>query len=181
MRAPFISFCLLSSLAVGALTSSASAQPPTVGNTGVFVNRQQLPRATLDLLKRQLGITMTPGHHWYDRMTGAWGFVGGPAAGFIPPRLNLGGPLWRQASKGNTGVIVNGRELHWLDVAALRGYGIPVRRGRYWLNAMGVGGYEGGPPLFNLAQLARRRPPARQGGRRRSALSSWDLTGVKVY
>ena len=164
------------------------AAPPTFAQaparpTGVFINRAQLSAQTLKHLEQRFQIRITPGRHWYDRMTGAWGYVGGPAAGFIPPGLDLGGPLWRQASGGRTGVIVNGRELHMLDVLALRGYGIPVRRGRYWLNAWGVGGYEGGPPLFNLAQLARGRtaPSGHGGGRRKSALSSWDLTGVRVF
>lgn len=31
----------------------------------------------------------------------------------------------------------------------------PVPPGRYWLDARGVGGIEGGPPLFDLSQLAR--------------------------
>ena len=167
-------------------SSVASAQPPANGvrqakRTGVFINRRELTSATLQALTNRFGITMTPGRHWYDRMTGAWGYVGGPAAGFIVPGLNIGGAMWQAASNGRTGVVVNGRELHWLDVVALQGYGIPVRRGRYWLNAVGVGGYEGGPRLFNLAALARRRVPAGRGGRRRSALSTWDLTGVKVY
>ncbi len=171
-------------------TASTSAIAKRPGRTGVFVNRVELDRATLQHLRKQLQINMTPGRHWYDRMTGAWGFVGGPTAGFIVPNLNLGGKLWRGASHGNTGVIVNGRELHAWDVTALSGYGIPVMRGRYWLNAFGVGGYEGGPPLFNLAQLAQRSNRSRgsnrsrrgrTSGRRKSALSTWDLTGVKVY
>ena len=34
-----------------------------------------------------------------------------------------------------------------------------MQRGRYWVNAQGVGGVEGGPPAFNLAACA-----PRQGG-----------------
>ena len=168
-----------------ACTSAAEAQTANA-HTGVFMNRQELSTETLTGLKDRLGIQITPGRHWYDRMTGAWGYVGGPAAGFITPGLDLGGPLWRTASGGTTGIIVNGRELHWRDVVGLRSFGIPVRRGRYWLNAQGTGGYEGGPPLFNLATIARQRgqrPAIRRGGgqRQQSVLSSWDRTGVRVF
>jgi hypothetical protein len=57
------------------------------------------------------------------------------------------------ASKGKTGVIVNGRELHALDVAALRRCVTTVIPGSYWVLANGIGGTQGGPAQFNLAVL----------------------------
>jgi hypothetical protein len=85
-----------------------------------------------------------------------WGLDGGPAEGQIHPGLRLGGTLKRDASKGRTGVIVNGRELHALDVAALQRC-VTVIPGRYWVLANGVGGKEGGPAQFNLAVLCKSR------------------------
>jgi len=70
---------------------------------------------------------------------------GGPGAGQIQAGLKLGGPLRRDVSKGNTGVIVNGRELHERDVTALQSC-VAVVPGRYWILANGLGGPEGGPP-----------------------------------
>jgi hypothetical protein len=55
-------------------------------------------------------------------------------------------------SKGNTGVIVNGRELHRLYVAALQRC-LVVVPGRYWVLENGIGGLEGGSAQFNLAAL----------------------------
>jgi hypothetical protein len=75
----------------------------------------------------------------------------------MPPDLNLGGPLAIDASTGGTGIVINGRELHLSEALYLQqlfGYVIP---GRYWLNAMGIGGAEGGPAMFNLVALAQQQ------------------------
>ena len=56
-------------------------------------------------------------------------------------------------SGGGTGVFVNGRELHPMDVTALQRI-IPVVPGRFWLDARGNGGPEGGAATFNLIALA---------------------------
>jgi hypothetical protein len=64
--------------------------------------------------------------------------------------------LRANASRGNTGVVINGRELHQLDVAVLQRLG-PFLPGRYWMDALGNFGFEGGPILGNvwvLVQMA---------------------------
>ena len=66
--------------------------------------------------------------------------------------MPLRGLLKREAPKGKSGVIVNGRELDALDVAALKRRLKVVPRG-YWILANGLGGGEGGPAPFNLAIL----------------------------
>jgi len=118
----------------------------------VFVNRVQLDDKTREALERGYGVRIPPARYWYDTFSGVWGVEGGPAQGQIHPGLRLGGPLHADASNGDTGVFVNGRQLHQLDVAALRRC-TQVIPGRYWVAANGVGGYEGGPPTFNLAML----------------------------
>jgi hypothetical protein len=72
------------------------------------------------------------------------------------PNLDLGGPLQADASRGNTGVFINGRELNQQDVTALMRI-TPVYRGRWWVDGSGTFGAEGGPALGNLWQLARQR------------------------
>jgi hypothetical protein len=67
--------------------------------------------------------------------------------------MQLGGPLRADASRGNTGVVINGRELHMLDVVALQRL-VPVVPGRYWVDVHGNFGFEGGPMLGNLMALA---------------------------
>jgi len=118
----------------------------------VVVNGVRLEHKTRDALENAYGVRIPPERYWYDRVSGVWGLEGGPAQGQIHPGLQLGGPLRADASKGNTGVFVNGRHLHQLDVAALRRC-TQVIPGRYWVLANGVGGYEGAPPTFNLAVL----------------------------
>ena len=120
----------------------------------VFVNGARLEDSTRQAPERGYGVPIKPGRYWDDSVSGVWGLEGGPAEGQIHPGLRLGVTLKRDASKGKTGVIVNGRELHALDVAALQRC-VRVVPGRYWVLANGVGGTEGGPARFNLAVLCK--------------------------
>ena len=120
--------------------------------SGVVVNGQALPAATVRTLEQAYRVPIAPGRYWYDAVSGAWGLEGGPIAGQMMPGLRLGGPLAPDASRGNSQVFINGRELMVGEVWALQqACRTAVRRGRYWVNAQGVGGVEGGPALFNLA------------------------------
>ncbi len=134
---------LLEALALFTLSAAAA---------DVVVNGVVLDEAVTQVLERGYGVPIKPGRYWYDKVSGMWGLEGGPAAGQIQAGLQLGGQLKPDASKGNTGVIVNGRELHEQDVAALQRC-LAVIPGRYWVLANGVGGPEGRPLQFNLAAL----------------------------
>lgn len=129
--------------------TSAAPQEPIV------VNAREVSHEALRSLQ-WFGIQVQPGRYWYDRVSGAWGVERGPTAGFIAAGLHLGGPLRADASGGGTGVFINGRELHPLDVAALSQF-VQVMRGRWWVNAQGYFGPEGGPAWGNLWLLARQR------------------------
>jgi len=115
----------------------------------VVINRVRLSESEVRSLEEALGVAIRGGEYWYDAMCGAWGLEGGPCAGFAQAGLRIGGPLRADASRGTTGVFVNGRELHATDVLALQRFG-PVYRGRYWVDARGNFGLEGGPVLGNL-------------------------------
>ena len=122
----------------------------------VVINAVRLSDDTVHQLEQTWGVRIQDAAYWYDPRSGAWGLEGGPCAGFVPAGLSLGGPLRPDASRGNTGVFVNGRELHALDVMALQRLG-PVFPGRYWVDAHGNFGFEGGPMMGNLmvaAQIA---------------------------
>jgi hypothetical protein len=119
---------------------------------GVIVNGVPLDPSSQQAIERAYRTTLVPGRYWYDPVSGVWGPEGGPSAGQIQAGLRLGGPLQSDASRGRTGVFVNGRELHALDVAALQRC-VRVMPGRYWVLANGVGGFENLPPSFNLAVL----------------------------
>jgi len=118
-------------------------------------------------LERVGGGRLPDGDYWYDRRCGAWGIWGGPGVRFTVPGLDLGGPLPSNASGGGrgtlTGVFVNGRELHPVDVQRLVTMYGSVVPGRYWVDASLNFGYDGGPPIGNLAVLARQGGSA--GGR----------------
>ena len=108
------------------------------------------------MLERRYQVRIQDGAYWYDPQSGAWGLQGGPTAGFIVAGLDIGGTLKANASGGRTGVYVNGRALHPQDLAALQQLVGPLQPGRYWLDAQGNAGPEGGPAAVNLVQLARR-------------------------
>jgi hypothetical protein len=129
----------------------ACVAAPTLAND-VIINGTPLDDRTKDALESYYQTRIPSGRYWYDPFSGVWGLEGGPAQGQILPGLRLGGPLRANASNGTTGVFVNGRQLHYLEVAALQRC-TTVIPGRYWIAANGVGGVEGGPPAFNLAVL----------------------------
>ncbi|HEU5284436.1 MAG TPA: hypothetical protein VFU53_11525, partial [Burkholderiales bacterium] len=85
----------------------------------VIINNVPLDASTVKALEDLYGVPIKPGRYWYDIVSGVWGNEGGPAAGQVHAGLRIGGPMQRDASSGDTGVIVNGRELHTLDVRAL--------------------------------------------------------------
>lgn len=136
------------------ITQPASPTHVPLQNRSVYVNGEKLSTETIIVLETQYGIKMLNGNYYYDRFSGFWGLVGGPTLGFTIPGLPIGGELQSDAANGNTGVFINGMELHWQDVKniiQLVGYALP---GRYWMDAYGYVGYEGGPALVNLWQLA---------------------------
>ena len=159
----------LALLAVALTTGLAHAQA-----RNVVINGVRLTDGQVASLQQQYRVQIQDGDYWYDRQVGAWGFRGGPTVGFIVPGLGLGGPLRRDASNGNTGVIINGRELHWLDVTRLQQV-TPLIRGFYWMDANGNFGQVGGPVIGNLWALSQR-----SGGRREGILSTYDKTGAVV-
>jgi len=138
----------------------------------VIVNGKRLSAAELERLERTYHTEIRAADYWYDRRTGAWGLRGGPTRGFILPGLELGGGrLAADASGGGTQVFINGRELHPQDVFVLQScLPLPVQRGRNWVEANGIGGYEGGPPMFNLVALCNQK----QGG---AGAGGWQCSG----
>lgn len=121
----------------------------------VWINGVQIDARQLDQIAQTYKYQMPDGRYWYDRLCGAWGMEGGPQCGIVVAGLALGGPLRSDASRGNTGVFVNGRQLHAFDVAELGRYFGTVVPGRWQADAMGNFGPEGGPMLGNVFVSAR--------------------------
>jgi hypothetical protein len=123
-----------------ALTAGPAWSQPS----DVIINDYRLSMQEL----AQLGGGIPPGNYWYDSTAGFWGHVGGPTEGQNSPGFTIG-RLRADASAGNTGTYINGRELTFVEVAWLSRQ-VPVQRGRFWMNPQGVFGYEGGGPLGQI-------------------------------
>lgn len=138
--------------------NTTPSTPPSSAGTAVLpessaeitINGSPLSAEEIQSLVAIYGGAPEPGNYWYDSRSGLYGYIGGPAIGTIAPGYNLG-PLSRGASGGNTGVIVNGRELTAGEVLLLQSIVGPVLQGAYWLDAAGNYGIEGsGASLGNL-------------------------------
>jgi hypothetical protein len=153
MQRRFLMVVLFFSILMSGSIGYGGETPP-----GVIVNGKQLTEQQVQGLRQIFGVpkeaSIPPGEYWYDNMSGLWGVRGGPTLGQILPGLDLGGELQADASNGDTGVFINGREIHRQERAYLEGLFGMVNPGRYWLDGWGIGGYEGGPPLFDLRAAA---------------------------
>jgi hypothetical protein len=148
-------------------TAGSSATGRAIRFNGRALDAAQLQ--TFARIEQAIG-RIPDGDYWYDPRSGASGRWGGPALAFLPAGLDLGGALPANASGGGqgqlTGVFVNGRELHPIDIAGLQELVGAVMPGRWWVDASANYGLEGGPPLGNLVAIAQqRRAAGGKGGR----------------
>lgn len=151
------------------------ASPAPVGAT--MVNGVVLDDNAQTALYQRFGQRLPPGFFWYDRHCGAWGVQGGPAVGFTAVGVEIFAPLPANASGGGsgttTGVFINGREIHPLDYMALQRLLGVILPGRYFVDAFGNAGFEGGPPVVNLLMLAQQGAGGGGGGYHRRTSSGY--------
>jgi len=138
-------------------TATPASQPVErqVG-TGIFVNQRELSSEQVEQLRQTYGAVAPKGRYWYDAKSGLFGYWGFEAAGYLRPGHDFG-PLAASASRGNTGVFLNGREINLTEAGYFqRIFGV-VYRGRYWLDGQtGNLGVEGNPtPIVNLVAAVR--------------------------
>lgn len=145
-------------------------QPAAVAGRRITINGVAATRddlATLDAIERQWGNRLPDGDYWYDAVSGAAGYWGGPMIGTLPANLRLGGPLPASASGGGngrlSGVFINGREIHPQDVVQLQALVGEVPQGRWWVDGEGNFGAEGGAMMGNLYALSQQQHPGRSG------------------
>ena len=133
--------------------------------TDVVINGHQLSVKEVKALTSQYGVHPLPGEYWYDAASGLYGAAGHQAFGFMLAGHDFG-ELLRDASSGDTNVLVNGRELpyaEWLIWSYM--IGNPIQPGLYWLDEKGNAGQEGNPqPQINLFALAQNNAYIGQGG-----------------
>ena len=131
----------------------------------VIINGRTLNASERRALASQYGVAPIPGNYWYDTNSGLYGVIGHQAYGFMRPGHAFGS-LNANASKGNTNVFINGRELpqgEWLVWSYM--LGTPIMVGSYWLDGSGNAGYAGNPmPIINLYAAARQNSYNGRGG-----------------
>ena len=136
--------------------AGAKAKAPASAGK-VVINGVVLSESQVAELAQIYRIQPIPGNYWYDARSGLYGVVGFPAYGFMLAGHRFG-KLTPEASSGDSGVFVNGRQLpqaEWLVWSQLLGY--MIQPGRYWLDENGNAGTEGNPtPTENLYLAAQR-------------------------
>jgi hypothetical protein len=145
--------------------SGGSGEDPALNKGEIKINNIVLTKEQTREIVARYGIMPKPGNYWYDKVSGLYGVVGFPSYGFMYPGHNFG-ELSRNASSGNTGVLVNGRELpqmEWIIWSYI--LGTQVLPGSYWLDATGNVGYQGyNVPVVNLFAAAQKNSYAGKGG-----------------
>ena len=144
-------------------TESTSSQLQKSG--AIVINNINLSKQQIEEIKKTYGTEPLPGKYWYDAKSGLYGVVGYQAFGFMYAGHQWG-QLDRKASAGNTGVIINNRELpqnEYLVWSYILGYWI--QPGSYWLDDKGNAGIEGNPvPVVNLFVAAKQNAYQGRGG-----------------
>jgi len=103
----------------------------------IIINGQVLTEEQKEEFLEWYGVLPDPGRYWYDSVSGLTGVVGSEAAASLDPDLPLG-QVARNASKGDTGVIVNGRELTQNEVDFLEAlFEVDIPENDYTLDAFG--------------------------------------------
>ncbi|XP_074558135.1 uncharacterized protein LOC141814034 [Curcuma longa] len=99
----------------------------------VWVNGHRIPGHLVWKAEEKAG-AIVAGEYWYDRYAGFWGVMGQPCLGIIPPFIEeFNYPMSENCAGGNTGVLLNGRELHRKDLNMLVTRGFPLSAGRSYL------------------------------------------------
>jgi hypothetical protein len=118
MKRILTAFTLVIAMCCSGIFLTAAGQQQTTQQRHVVINGVGLNDQIVAALESTYRTRIQEGEYWYDTKCGAWGFAGGPTVGFIQAGLPIGGPLRADASNGNTNIFINGREIHYLRLAA---------------------------------------------------------------
>jgi hypothetical protein len=141
----------------------------------IYINRIKLNGTEVDSLVASYG-EVESGRYWYDAIAGLWGYENGPTQGKAIPNVYFRGKLPADISGRGTSIFINNREIHPQEKQYLESiYGLGnVKTGRYWVDYLGNGGYEGGVAFFKIPQLQSKKK------KYISPFSTRDLVGGSV-
>ncbi len=112
----------------------APAPAPAAPQSGVYVNGRQLSMPELQQHQAMYNAPVQPGHYWYDPTSGLYGLWGREAIGYIRTG-HAYGRAPANASNGNTGIYLNGRQLNAVELTQWQGlFRQIIQPGRYWLD-----------------------------------------------
>ncbi|XP_043714760.1 uncharacterized protein LOC122663115 isoform X2 [Telopea speciosissima] len=135
---------------------SKSNQTVDNGKAIVSINGHPIPDRLVRKAEKLAG-PIHPGQYWYDFRAGFWGVIGQSCLGIIPPFIEeFNYPMPKNCAGGNTGVFVNGRELHQTDLDLLAGRGLPTTRDKSYIVEISgkVLDEDSGEELDSLGKLA---------------------------
>ncbi|XP_037459772.1 protein ENHANCED DISEASE RESISTANCE 4-like [Triticum dicoccoides] len=126
------------------------------GRAKVFINGYPISDRAVKKAEKIAG-PIYPGEYWYDYRAGFWGVMGQSCLGMIPPYIpQLNYPMPKNCAGGNTGIFINGRELHQKDFDLLVGRGLSESPDRSYKVEMSGKVYDevSGEELYCLGKLA---------------------------
>ncbi|XP_006656129.2 uncharacterized protein LOC102709850 [Oryza brachyantha] len=126
------------------------------GRARVFVNGFPISDRAVRKAEKLAG-EICPGDYWYDYRAGFWGVMGQPCLGMIPPYIpEFNYPMPKNCGGGNTGIFINGRELHQKDLDLLVSRGLSDSPGKSYIveNSGKVSDEVSGEELYGLGKLA---------------------------
>jgi hypothetical protein len=149
---------------ISLVKSEGTGQVTNKNSAEVIINNVVLSKEQLQVISNKYGVEPKAGNYWYDPISGLYGVTGYPSYGFMYPGHNFG-VLSRNASAGNTGVLINGRELPQLEWAVWSYIvGNYIQPGSYWFDSKGNVGYAGNnTPVLNLFVLAQKNAYSGKG------------------
>ena len=154
----------ISWLLLAAALNVPAADTPEPQKMRTVINGREMTEQQKEAFRRTYGVPPLAGDFWYDSRSGLWGVRGREAFGILRPGHDYG-PLAPNASAGNTGVFINGRQINMAEAMYIRNLLGSVIPGRWWLDGnSGYFGLEGNSiPAGNLYAAAR-AAQARSGG-----------------
>ncbi len=155
----------LAPIAQGERPLPAAAENNPQGRIGIYINGREISQQQVEQLRAMYGYVAPPGKYWYDSRGGLYGTMGYEAAGFMRPGHDFG-PLPANASNGNTGVFINGRQININEAMYCQRLFGAVYQGHWWLDGRtGNMGAEGNPtPIVNVFVALQQSQRSGQGG-----------------